>query len=138
MQISLWVPYAALIPLGVLLIVLEPAMPLAYAALIIGFFLIFGAGPLTVARAVRAQSRAIRDGQHLTLDVEWMTVTYPLAESRFRWAGPDRVIDTPEVWYAMFGKAQAIAIPKAEMTDAQRAEFASLVATRLTPAVPPG
>ncbi|GAB7037245.1 MULTISPECIES: YcxB family protein [Catenuloplanes] len=152
MQISLWVPYderrlrrtitflarsqlravriigAVPVPLGVLLIVLDPTLPLAYVSVIIGLFLLFAAGPITVARSVRAQSRTIRDGQQLTLDDEWVTVTYPLAESRFRWAGLDTVIETPEVWYAMFGRFQAIAIPKAEMTDGQRAEFAAFVA----------
>jgi hypothetical protein len=48
-------------------------------------------------------------------------------ESRFRWAGLSRVVETPEVWYAMFGKLQAFTIPKGPMTEEQRAEFAAFV-----------
>lgn len=74
------------------------------------------------------QSDVVRDGLHMTLDDEWVTVTYPLAESRFRWAGLGSVIETSEVWYVMFGKAQAIPIPKDAMSEEQRAVFAAFVA----------
>ncbi len=92
--------------LGTLLILLDPALPLPYLTVIIGLFMIFGVEPFNVSRSMRMQARAIRDGRHITLDDEWLTVTYPLAESRYRWAGLDTVIETPETWYAMFGRSR--------------------------------
>jgi len=64
----------------------------------------------------------------MTLDEEWVTIVAPLAESRLRWAGISRIIEAPEVWYAMFGKQQAVAIPKDLMTEEDRATFAAFVA----------
>ena len=52
----------------------------------------------------------------------------PLAESRFRWAGLGRVIEAAEVWYVMFGKIQAVTIPKDPMTEEQRVEFSAFIA----------
>jgi hypothetical protein len=151
MQISMWVPYdekrlrrtllfilrpqlksvrilgGVLIVLGLALVALEPSMPMAYGALVLGPLFVVAIAPITVARSVRMQSNVIKDGFHMTLDDEWVTVAYPLAESRFRWAGLGRVIETPEVWYIMFGKLQAITIPKDLLTEEQRAEFAAFV-----------
>jgi hypothetical protein len=151
MQISMWVPYdeerlrrtlrfilrpqlkririlgGVLILLGVALVALEPSTPIAYGAVVIGLLFVFAIAPITVARSVRWQSNVIKDDFHMTLDDEWLTVTYPLAESRFRWAGLGRVIETSEVWYVMFSKIQAVTIPKDAMTDGQRAEFAAFV-----------
>jgi len=150
-QISMWVPYdgerlrrtvqfilrpqlklirilgGVLIVLGLALVALDPSAAMAYGAVILGLVFVVAIAPITVARAVRMQSNVIKDGCHITLDDEWVTVTYPLAESRFRWAGLDRVIETPEVWYAMFGKIQAVPIPKEPMTEEQRAELAAFV-----------
>ncbi|MCW3816884.1 YcxB family protein [Micromonospora sp. DR5-3] len=116
-----------LIVLGLALVALDPSTSLAYVALVLGLLFVFAIAPITVARSVRMQSNVIRDGLHLTLDDEWVTLIYPLVESRLRWAGLDRVIETPEVWYIMFGKIQAITVPKEPMTEEQRAEFGAFV-----------
>jgi hypothetical protein len=116
--------------LGLLLVALEPTSAMHYGVVVIGLLFVTVVGPLTLAKTVRLQSKVIRDGQHMTLDDEWLTMSFPLAESRLRWAGLDRVIDTPEVWYAMFGKMQAVTIPKNAMTEQQRAEFAAFLAAR--------
>jgi len=113
--------------LGLALVALKPSMSLAYAALVLGLLFVVAIPPITVAQSMRVQSNVIRDGLHMTLDDEWLTLTYPLAESRFRWSGLGRVIETPEVWYVMFGKTQAITIPKDPMTEEQRATFSAFV-----------
>jgi hypothetical protein len=59
--------------------------------------------PITPARSTRMQSGVIKDGCHITLDDEWVTVAYPL---------------------------QATTIPKTPMTGEQQVEFAAFV-TRL-------
>lgn len=114
-----------LILLGLALVVLDPSSTMSYAVAALGLVLL-AVQPWMVAQQVRAQSRVLRDGVHITLDDEWATVRYPLAESRFRWAGFDRVVETPEVWYLTFGQA-AFAVPKDRMTDEQRAEFAAFL-----------
>ena len=116
-----------IIVLGLVLVALKPTAPPYYGALLLGLLFVFAVGPFAVARSMRVQSTAIRDGFHLRLDDECLTVSYPLVESRFRWAGLGRVIETAEVWYIMFGKLQAVTIPKAPMTEEQRAEFAAFV-----------
>jgi hypothetical protein len=118
---------AVLTVLGIGLVVLEPSDPMSYAMVLLGLLFVLAIAPITVARSMRLQSAAIKAGYHLTLDDEFVTVAYPLVESRFRWAGLDRVVETPEVWYAMFGKLQAATIPKAPMTAEQRAEFTAFV-----------
>jgi hypothetical protein len=157
MHIAMWVPYderrirrtlhfilrpqlkrvrvmgGILAVLGLALLALDHATPFPYVFMVLGLFVVVAIGPLTVARALRLQSNVVKDGFHMTLDNEWVTVSYPLAESRFRWAGLDRVIETPEVWYAMFGRMQAIPIPKETMTQEQRAELAAFL-TGLQPA----
>jgi hypothetical protein len=151
MQISMWVPYdenrlrrtlrfilrpqlryirilgVAVVVLSLVVVALDPSMLLAYGTVVFGLLCAVAVGPITVARTMRMQSNVIRDGFHLMLDDEWVTITYPLVESRFRWAGFDRVIETEEVWYVMFGKMQAVTIPKDAMTEQQRAEFAAFV-----------
>lgn len=119
-----------LILLGLALVALEPAKPLAYGALVLGLVFVVAIAPITVAQSVRMQSHVIKDGLHMRLDDESVTVTYPLVESRFQWAGLDRAIETPEVWYIMFGKLQAISVPKDLMTEEQRAEFGAFVNRR--------
>ncbi len=151
MQISLWVPYderqlrrtlkfvlrpqlkpirimgGALTVLGLAMVALIPSTVLAYAALVAGVLFLVAIPPITVAQSMRMQSNVIRDGFHMTLDDEWLTMAYPLAESRFRWSGLGRVIEAPEAWYIMFGKVQAITVPKDPMTEEQRATFAAFV-----------
>jgi hypothetical protein len=151
MQISVWVSYderrlrrtlqfilrpqlkririmgGVLTLLGLAVLALDRSSAVSYGIVALGLLFIFAIGPITVARSVRMQSNVIKDGFHMMLDDEWATVSYPLAESRFRWAGLDRIIETPEVWYAMFGKMQAFTIPKDPMTEEQRAEFAAFV-----------
>lgn len=153
MQISLWVPYdekqlrrtlqfvlrpqlrlihisaCVLLAVGLLLVVLDPSSALAYVALVLGILFLVAVGPLTLALSLQMQSATIKDGMHMTLDDEWISVTYPLAESRFRWAGLGKVIETPEVWYIMFGKAQALTVPKNLMSEEQRGEFGQFVTT---------
>jgi hypothetical protein len=112
--------------------VLQKQDLVAYAmvVMVIGLFIVFVIAPITVDQWVRNQSNVIKDDHHMTLDDEWVTISYPLAESRFRWAGLDRIIETPDVWYVMCGKMQAITIPKDRMSDDQRAEFAAFVDLR--------
>lgn len=152
MQISLWVPYdegrlrrtltflfrpqmrltrvmgvvGALV--GILFVVRAPTSPVAYGMVALGLFLVFGAPPLTVAWSMRGQAQVVKHTQHMTLDEEWLAVITSLTETRLRWAALDRVVETPEVWYAMFGKWQAVAIPKEPMTEQERATFAAFVA----------
>jgi hypothetical protein len=116
-----------LIVLGLILVAMDPSDPVAYLAMSLGLLFAVAVAPIAMAQSMRAQSDVIKDGFHVTLDDEWVTVVYPLAESRFRWAGLGRVVETPEVWYIMFGKVQAVTIPKYPMTDEQRAEFATFV-----------
>lgn len=156
MQISLSVPYDAqlvrrtlmflarpqllpfrlagglLVLAGILLLVLDLADLLGYAFIVGGVGLLFGFAPLAVAFSLRALPEAIRQGFHMTLDDEWVQVSYTLVETRFRWAALARVVETPEVWYLMFGKQQAMTVPKFAMTPEQQAEFAAFVA-RLRP-----
>lgn len=119
---------AVLFVLGVAVVALDPAEPMSYVGVVLGLMFLVAIAPITVSRSMRMQSKIIKDGFHMSLDDEWVTMSYPLAESRFRWAGLDRITETPEVWYLMFGKMQAVTIPKSPMTDGQRAEFAAFVA----------
>jgi hypothetical protein len=152
MQISVWVRYdekqlrrtlkfvmrpqmklvrasgALLIAIGLGLAVLVPTSPVAYGAIVLGVVFAVAIAPITLSQAVRAQSHVIKHGYHLSLDDEWVTVSFPLAESRLRWAGLDRAVETPEAWYVMFGRMQALSIPKGPMTQDQRAQFAAFVA----------
>ncbi|MEV0703701.1 YcxB family protein [Saccharopolyspora sp. NPDC050389] len=116
--------------LGVVLVVLDTSSAVGYAAVVGGLAVVFAIEPIMVAVGMRAQAAAIQHGYHLTLDDEWLHIAYPLAESRCRWAGLDRVVETPEVRYVMFGKAQAMVVPKDVMTPEQQAEFAAFVAAR--------
>lgn len=113
--------------MGLVLVALSPSEPIYHGVVVFGLVCLFVIAPITLARSVQLQSAVIKDGCHLTLDDEWVTVVYPLAESRFRWAGHDNVVETPEVWYITYGRVQAVAVPKALMTEAQRAEFAAFV-----------
>jgi hypothetical protein len=122
-----------LIILGVLIAVPNPPTAegpnslVPVAVILAGLFFVFAVGPFSVARAMRYQTVAIRDSAHMTLDDEWVTVAYPLGETRMRWAGVDRVVETPEVWYVMFGKMGAFTVPKDTMTADQRAELAAFI-----------
>jgi hypothetical protein len=115
---------------GLLLVALDPAYLVAYVFVACGVVFTFGLVPFVVARTLRMQAEAVRQDFQLTLDDEQVRVSYPLVESRFRWAALDRVVETPEVWYLMFGKIQAIAVPKSAMAPEQRDGFAALVARR--------
>jgi hypothetical protein len=119
---------AVLIPLGVAMALLRPLDPPAYVSVLLGLWLVFGVGPTAIRRSVLGQSNAIRADCHVTLDHEWITATYPLVESRYRWAAIDRVVDSDETWYVMFGKRQALTIPKDPMTADEQAEFGAFVA----------
>jgi hypothetical protein len=95
-----------------------------------GLYFAFGIMPRSISRAISRQPRITRDGYWLTLDDEWLQVTYPLVQSRFRWAGVERIVDTPTAWYVRFSRIQAIAIPKARLSAEQQAEFAGFLAQR--------
>ena len=151
MQINMWVPYderqlrrtaaVALRPqvriirilgavctaVGLVLLVAGGPVLIAAVAIVLGVLFMTVLGPFTAARAAAMQSAVIKDGFHMTLTDEWLTVVYPLAEARYRWAGVDNVIETPDAWYMMLGKAQPLTIPKGTMTDDQRAEFAAFL-----------
>lgn len=113
---------------GLYAVVRTPTALTAYLMVAIGLFVVFGVQPLTVAWSMRGQAQAVKDSQHMTLDEEWLTVITSLTESRLRWAGINRIVETPEVWYAMYGKYQAVAIPKELMTEQERATFTAFVA----------
>jgi YcxB-like protein len=121
-----------IIVLGLAIVPLEPSNPLPYVFVVLGLFYVFALAPLSVRRCMRLQSMAIMDWSRLTLDDHSVTVTFPLVESRFKWTGLDRVVETRADWYAMVGKVQAVAIPKDLMTEEQRAEFGAFV-QRLLP-----
>ncbi|GAA4597442.1 hypothetical protein GCM10023194_72320 [Planotetraspora phitsanulokensis] len=116
-----------LVVLGLVLVAMDPSDPIAHLAMILGLLFVVAVAPIAVARSMRGVPDVLKHGFHVTLDDEWAIVTYPLAESRFRWAGLGRVVETPEVWYIMFGKYQAVTIPKGPMTEEQREEFAAFV-----------
>jgi YcxB-like protein len=118
-----------LVLLGLPLAAVKPSNPIYYTFVFMGLLFMALVGPITVGRALRMQSNVMKEGLHMALDSESITVTYPLVESRFKWAGVVRVIDTPEAWYVMFGKVQSITVPKDTMTEEQRAEFAEFVKT---------
>jgi hypothetical protein len=98
--------------------------------LVLGVYFVFAVRPLAISRAVSRQSRLTRDGYWLTLDDEWLGISYPLLQSRYRWAGLESITDTPQAWYVRFSKYQALAIPKAPLTPEQQAEFAAFLAHR--------
>ncbi|MET7420120.1 YcxB family protein [Dactylosporangium sp. NPDC005555] len=152
MQIDMWVPYdeaqlrrtikvvlrpqlrpirilgAVCSALGLLLLMIGGPVGLAAAAVVVGLVCLTLVGPITVRVTVGMQPALIKDGFHLSLTDEWLAVVYPLAESRYRWAGLDHVAETPEAWYLLLGKAASLFVPKAPMTDAQRAEFTAFLA----------
>lgn len=152
MQISMWVPYdearlrrtirfvlrpqlkqlrvlgGVIAALGLFLVALDPTASTGYAAGAVGLGFVLVVPPITVSRTVRMQSDVLKDGHHMTIDEEWVTVSYPLAESRLKWPALERVIETSDVWYIMFGKYQAVTIVKEPMTEQQRAEFGAFVA----------
>lgn len=119
--------------LGLLLVVLEPSETFGYAAVVGGLVLVLAIGPILVTIGMRMQAAAIKQAFRLTLNDEWLQISYPLAESRLWWAGLGRAVETPDAWYVMFGKAQAVVVPKGVMAPQQQAEFADFVA-RLRPA----
>ena len=63
----------------------------------------FAIGPVTLVRMMRLQSNALQEGCHMALDA----------------------------WYLMFGKAQALTIPKDAMTPEQQAEFGEFIKAEL-------
>ncbi|GAA3395629.1 YcxB family protein [Cryptosporangium minutisporangium] len=130
-QLRLTAALAAVIAvLSLGLLALDPTDAWAYAFLLTAVALGFGTGPLVLAISVRQQAPAIRDTSLLTLDDEGVHVSFPLVETRCRWAGLTRIVETPEVWYLMFGKLQAFTVPKDAMAPEQRAEFGAFLAHR--------
>lgn len=116
-----------LIVLGLLIGAVGGEWISALGPVVLGVLFSVGIGPLTLRSSMRMQSNVIKDGFHMTLDDEWVTVSYPLVESRFRWAGLDSIVEMPDAWYAKFGKRQAFSIPKEPMTEEQRAQFSAFV-----------
>ncbi|MDA3648961.1 YcxB family protein [Saccharopolyspora indica] len=119
---------AVLLVLGIVVIAVDPTSIPGYGFIAGGLALMFAVVPIMVASGVRLQSEVIKQGYHLSLTDEWAQITYPLAETRYRWQGLNQVIETPDAWYAMFGRAQALTIPKQALTPAQRAEFTAFTA----------
>ncbi|HEX5997757.1 MAG TPA: YcxB family protein [Jiangellales bacterium] len=118
----------ALIVIGVGLAVLKPGDTLTYVAVIIGLWLAFGAGPTAVGLSVRHQPSTLKEDCHLALDNEGITLSYPRVQTRYRWTGIERIVETDEAWYAMVSKRQALTIPKDRMSAEQLAVFAAFVA----------
>ncbi len=113
---------------GILLLMFRtPVVWAPYVVLAASLYLLFGMVPVTVAWSMRSQAAAAKEDMQLTLDEEGITLAAPRAESRLSWAGIDRMEETAEVWYAMFGKLQAVPIPKDLMTEAERTTFADFV-----------
>lgn len=114
---------------GLLIMVLQPTRLTGYVVLVLGMVLLSGLGPLMVRQVMSKQSDLFKDAMQMTLDTEAVSTTYPLAESRVKWAAHKKVVETPEVWYVMFGQVQAVTIPKETMTEQQREEFAAFLKT---------
>jgi hypothetical protein len=121
---------ALLIVLSLFVVFLDPTDPVGYGFGVLGLFFTFALEPTALRRSMRIQAHALKAGFHLTADDEFLTIAYPLVESRFRWAGLGRVKETPDVWYIMFGRIQVVTIPKHPMTEEQRADFAALLTRR--------
>jgi YcxB-like protein len=117
---------------GLSLALLRPMDSLSYFVVLLGLWWAVGVGPISLNRSMRTQSSALKEECHMLLDDEWITVTQPRLESRFRWSAFERVVETEEAWYALLGKRQALEIPKEPMTADERAEFAAFV-SRLQP-----
>jgi YcxB-like protein len=117
-----------LLVLGVLLILLEPTGPIGYGALVLGLFFLLAMAPITVRRTIGMQPAAARHDHRLTIDDDGVGSSFPLFEHRYRWPMVQRVVETPEVWYLMMGRVQAVVVPKEHLTDDQRAEFAAFLA----------
>jgi hypothetical protein len=152
MQIAMWVPYdegrlrrtikivlrpqmrlirilgGVLTVVGLFLVVAGGSFEVSFLAVVLGVVFMTLMSPLVVGRTVRMQSHVIKDGYHMTLGEEWLTIVFPLVESRYRWAAVDNVVETPEAWYLMLGKVQSITVPKDAMTEEQHAEFTAFLA----------
>ncbi|GAA3219205.1 YcxB family protein [Dactylosporangium siamense] len=151
MQISMWVPYdearlrrtitlvlrpqirilrvlgGVIVAMSLVLLTLSDLVLFGMLLAVAGVLFMTVLGPFTAARTTSMQSRIIKDGCQMTITDEWLTVVFPLAESRFRWAGIDSIVETPEAWYLMVGRAQSFTVPKDAMTDEQRAELAAFL-----------
>lgn len=114
--------------LGLPLALLEPSFLPAWVFAVAGVVVFFGFGPMTVARSMRMQTRAIQENSRITIDDDGILVAVPLIEGRYRWPAFSAVVETPEVWYLSIGKLQAVTVPKAMMSPEQRAEFAAFLA----------
>lgn len=114
--------------LGLVLMLLQPAMRtlvLSFGVVVLGLLCVVAIEPIVVARSMRMQPDFIKDGSRITIGDEWVTISHPFVELRLRWVGLGRIVETPEAWYAMFGKIQAIMIPKDSLTAEQRFQFAA-------------
>ncbi|MFG1603156.1 YcxB family protein [Actinoplanes sp. NPDC049265] len=118
-----------LVVLGAPLIWLEPTGPFGYAALILGVFFLVAMRPITVRRTIGMQPAASRHNYRMTIDDEGVASSFPLFENRYRWPMVQQIVETPEVWYLMMGRVQAVVVPKESMTPDQRTEFAAFLAT---------
>ena len=126
--LTLRVMGALLLLLGVVLVGFQLSQALAYVAILLGLWWLVGAGPAAISRALRAHRRVLGADSTVTLDDEWITVSFPNVDLRQRWIAVDRVAEGPEAWYVMVAPLQAITIPKDRMTPEQRAEFSRFVA----------
>ncbi len=127
-QLNMWrVGGVVIVLLGLFMLMLDSTDSIGYVFTGIGLAFVFVVGRATVAWTLRMQAGAVKDGCQMAISDEWLTVANSLVESRIRWAAFGRVIETPEVWYIMFGKLQAVAVPKELMTDEQRATFTAFV-----------
>ena len=112
---------------GLALVLLDPSISIAYGFIVLGLYLAFAILPISLRHSMRVQHDAVKDGGHITLEDECLKVAYPLSDSRLRWAGLRRVVETADAWYVMLGPARAVTIPKSVMTEEQRAQFAAFV-----------
>jgi hypothetical protein len=121
-----------LIVCGLTLGLARPSDSLPYVVVLLGLWWVLGFWPRSLSRSMRIQPSALKEGCHMVLDDEGITVTHPRLESRFRWTAFERIVEADEAWYALLGERQALDIPKDPMTADERAEFAALV-SRLQP-----
>lgn len=125
-----WITGGSIVALGVLVAIVEQRPALGPGLIVGGLVYAALAGPMAVRRAVRAQTTVVGHDRRLLLTDDWITLVYPLVESRWRWAAVARVVDAEDTIYLMVGSMQSIPIPKAALGPAQHSELTAFLAAR--------
>ena len=117
---------------GVALLLPGSSLPpwVAIGAIALGLFFAVGLEPYAVSRTLRMQSTAGREDYVLTLQEDGIAASGQSYDCRYAWSALDKVVEVPDAWYLMFGKAQALPVYKELMTERQTAEFTAFLARR--------